>query len=339
LREEHHGAYHASAKEHGDHQPTYALGLASSVAFQRPLPEHLHENSTGGSLGAADLEHRHVPQAYAKHLGTEPQVRHHPGAQAMVSDRAPEAVMERRRRRHLHKLLVDSAQHGGKPFNRKLLAGSLAEYGHERVTLAKLVGFVHQPGDLKDVGPPKVKGRMVPDHNPHVTYAKSKPKYGVPPEWRRDDLGPYDVDYSQTRARTAGYSPGHIRTINRQGMRPLPGSPSANTATPGAYSPANSAMRRPGTGGTGPGSPPRDAARDPVTGHWSPGAVSSTERRTVYANAVNEALRDQLELRNSRTAERAERRRADTQSAEVEGHINAFEGNLEDLKAKGWKGV
>jgi len=94
-------------------QPKYALGMASSVVFK--MPSELDSNG----------EPTFVAAAYSRHLGGgEPPKPSNPGPVAMVSDRSPDAVMERRRRRHMHSLLTSGR---GKAFNRQILPDSLSE--------------------------------------------------------------------------------------------------------------------------------------------------------------------------------------------------------------------
>jgi hypothetical protein len=94
--------------------PKYALGMESSVVFSAPLAVD------------ANGEPAFVAAAYPRHLGGgEPPKPSNPGPVAMVSDRSPDALMERRRRRHLHGLLTRGPS--GKAFNRRILSGSLSE--------------------------------------------------------------------------------------------------------------------------------------------------------------------------------------------------------------------
>ena len=113
-------------------EPTYALGMRSSVAF----------GAGDGPSGAPFVE-----QAYRRHLGVEASTkgRNNSGPVAMVTDRAPDTGLERRRRRALHGLLLGAGSEApSKAFNRKKLAGSLAEYGEERITLNRLIGDTHK---------------------------------------------------------------------------------------------------------------------------------------------------------------------------------------------------
>jgi hypothetical protein len=94
-------------------QPKYALGMASSVVFK--MPKEVDHNG----------EPSFVAAAYSRHLGGgEPPKPSNPSPVAMVSDRSPDAVMERRRRRHMHGLLTSGR---GKAFNRQILPDSLSE--------------------------------------------------------------------------------------------------------------------------------------------------------------------------------------------------------------------
>jgi hypothetical protein len=195
--------FHASLYETGPNQAKYALGMQSSVVFSAVEP------------GA-------VAQAYPKHLGEEPKLLAVSGAVAMVTDRAPESVLERRRRRHLHRNLLSGRD---QPFSRRMLVDSLSEYAQERCTMTKIIGETHQPGDLADVGPPRVKLHLHPDANPHIAFVKADTRYGRRPG---DScvVDPYDYSLDPVRPRTVGYSPGHVRTVSGSG----PGSPLSSTA-------------------------------------------------------------------------------------------------------------
>jgi len=193
-------AFVESIQDGGVDEPKYSVGMKSSVVFSP-----LKFKKDAPKQDALEFE----AQSYNRRLGEEPLVRGSAGPVILVTDRAPDAVVERRRRRHMHELLMNERT---KPFNRKKLAGSLSEYAQERCTINKLIGAVHQPGDLADIAPPHVKLAMNPADNGRITYAKSDPHFGRLGE--DYNVSPYDTNLSLVRPRTTGYSPGHIRTIS-----------------------------------------------------------------------------------------------------------------------------
>lgn len=227
----------------------YALGQQSSVVFSNP-PD-------GSPF---------TKQSYSKHLSGEPQNLANPGVVALLSDRAPESVVERRRRRNLHRLLMGedtlreqlnkaSAQTTKKdvcssaavqfaraspaprriPFNRKMKADSCAEFAQERLVMNNLVGETHQPGDPQELFPPYAKCMHRPEDNRRVTF--SSPLEAPPSKGReREPMGGNDCDFSLVRPRTTGFSPGHVRTI-RYGR--LGGPPRAHMAATGRSSGRN----------------------------------------------------------------------------------------------------
>lgn len=270
-------------------EPSYAIGHQSSVSFKMSS-----DTLNNGERAQPDISSIFIPQAYRKHLGIEPQNPPTTGPAIMVSDRAPDSVVERRRRRELHKHIVSSGKKI--PFNRKALQGSLSDYAEERMVLSKLTGDCHQPGDPKDIGPPRVKLWLNPRDNDHVTYVKSDPRYGrgrlnrtfEDIDTSSSPLSP-NINYDQVRPRTVGYSPGNLRSI-------------------------------------------RKGASTPV--------MSSTARRVQYCNELHGA---QAEINKQKKSLRKNKNSGSnnfaTLSDEVEIGIGIFEEKLNELKAKGWKGV
>jgi hypothetical protein len=104
VREEVLPAFFAASRSPIEMNGKYALGMKSSDGF-------VHSPSSAMSASTAVF----IPQAYSRHLGTELKSLAYPGPVAMVSDRAPDAVVERRRRRFTHRLLMSDR---AKAFNR-----------------------------------------------------------------------------------------------------------------------------------------------------------------------------------------------------------------------------
>lgn len=356
----------------GDDEPTYALGMRSSVSFTSPIKNSSSKGSSSNKRNPDGTQTFEVPpfqpQAYAKHLGVEPNSLANPGPMYIASDRAPEVVAERRRRRHMHGLLLKERS---KPFNRKILPGSLSEYGQHRVILNKLIGQTHQPGDVHDIGPPRAKLMMCPDDNDHVNYVKSDRRFGRRTGLGEEDVGPCDVDFSQTRARTVGYSPGHLRTIRARGGVVAGGFPRSSveaqtlsrnaSLSSGGGSIANAAaptpsLRTPSRGAAGAevrgtfrvlstasgvsSSGGGGGVEDPqAPASASHSVCSSTARRIEYCNAMHEGVARSFERVAARREAEAERHTSESLGLEVESDIDRFEQNLLDIKAKGWKGV
>ena len=337
MRAEHRADFAACATRPEPLAAKYALGMQSSVSFSFVDADGEPSSSSSSSAGGAAVAL--VPQAYAKHLGVEPQVAFNSGPVALVSDRAPEAVVERRRRRNLHKLLVGSSAVETQPFNRRCPEGSLSQYAEARVLMAKLTGACHVDGDLDDVGQPRVKLWLDPRDNAAVHPAKSDPRFGSRSEVL--DVGAYDCDFSLTRPRTTGYSPGHVRSLV---FGPL-GSPARGTT---AAQHCAASARTSALSSSRPASLEQPQAQAPP---WSPvqglgtsslGAMSgasSTARRVAYCNDLHEALAAKQGLAATARRERVEKGAYEVLSAEVKNGIDAFEASMADRKAKGWKGV
>mmetsp|Transcript_2324 Transcript_2324/g.4972 ORF Transcript_2324/g.4972 Transcript_2324/m.4972 type:complete len:463 (+) Transcript_2324:80-1468(+) len=332
VRKEVLGEYQSSVMSSGEDEPTYALGMTSSVNFASPIKSS--SKNTGGALKGFEFVPPFEPQAYAKHLGTEPKSLINPGPMYIASDRAPEVMAERRRRRHMHGLLVKERH---KPFNRRVLPGSLSEYGQHRVTLNKLIGQTHPPGDLADIGPPRVKLLACPDDNDHITYVKADHRYGQ--RSAPEDVGPCDVDFSQTRARTTGYSPGHLRTIRARGGVSAGGfTRSSVEAQTLSRSPPSSSNKQSTTHSRST-TTHDNASRAHSQPSGEASVRSSTARRIDYCNAMHESVARKQERSMSRRAAQAEHHTSESLSRDMEADIDGFERNLDDIKAKGWKGV
>jgi len=305
----------------GTTEPSYAIGHQSSVSF--------HNKDTSPSESTKEF----IPQAYKKHLGIEPLNPPTSGPAIMVSDRAPDSVVERRRRRDLHKHII-SLPNQKIPFNRKALQGSLSDYAEERMILSKLTGECHPDGDPRDIGPPRVKLWLDPNDNEHITYVKSDPRFGIHNNHYNNKMNkmtkssksnksshtdddfflttddandsfPDKINYDQVRPRTVGYSPGHIRSVRNGSFSPIMSSTARRIqyCNDLHHAQANDHVH----GGV---SSDQNQSKGKLSGGFKKSGSSSKQ------NQSNNLL-----------------------SNEVEVGIGIFEERLNEMKAKGWKGV
>jgi hypothetical protein len=235
-------------------------------------------------------------------------------------------------------------------------AGSLSEYAHERATLRDLLGAVHPPGDLADLGPPRAKVWACPDDNPRVAHGRPDPRFGVAHGEGGDRSGGpmHDLRFGLVRPRTTGWGAGHIRGLSTGPLSnetsPAAAAASADTAgeplVPAGWAglaesaalSAHSCQRRAGSN-AGPASTGEGRGERAATPDVKAAPMSSTGRRLQYTNEVHGAVQARHDRDSARLRDVVEGRLARVLAAEVSGGIDDFEQNLLERKASGWRGV